>query len=162
MDEQAALLTARDFMNPKVVSLPAQMPIDEALASLERAKHSGAPVVEQDRVVGVLSELDCIRVLAAATFSAMPAGTVADHMTREVDTASPDDDIFKITDLFLETGHRRLPVVDASGALVGLIALRDLGRGLAQMRDAPHSKPDHPPGAAWDPAASASRDRRRH
>jgi CBS domain-containing protein len=159
MERDADLMTVAEFMTRRVVSLPAEMPIDEALAVLDRSGFSGAPVLRDGELVGVLSEVDCVRVLASAAYNAMPVDHVHDHMTRVVQCLSPGADVFTAAQALLAAGHRRVPVCDG-GSLVGLITLRDVGRALHKVqeaRDAVHRE-QHPPGAAWDPDASRARD----
>jgi CBS domain-containing protein len=47
-------------------------------------------------------------------------------MTRTVVTTSPDADLPTTARRLLESGHRRLPVIDADGRLVGIVSRRDL------------------------------------
>lgn len=110
----------------------------ELAAAVERLVDfgvSGAPVVDDEgRLVGILSEKDCIRTLAAAAYHEAPPGTVGQHMVRRVDTVSPEADLFHVAYHFHEMPYRRLPVVDAAGRLVGLVTRRDLVRGLSRIR----------------------------
>lgn len=154
MERDAKLPLVRDFMNPRVSSLPVELEIEEALLRLRRAGHSGAPVLDADgALVGVLSEVDCMKVLASAAFHAMPSGPVGDFMTRDVATLTPDTDLFAAVHRAQQTRFRRFPVIDG-GRVVGIVTVRDLDKALweiAQARTKLHRAPDHPPGAAWDP-----------
>jgi CBS domain-containing protein len=154
MERDAQIVTVREFMTRAVHTLPEGLPIDEALDRLRRAGHSGAPVVDAAGfVVGILSEVDCMKVLASAAFLAMPTGPVSAFMTREIETLSPDQDLFAAAHRFQATHFRRFPVVE-NGELVGLVTVRDLDRALWQLtqdRLKVHREAEHPPGAAWDP-----------
>jgi CBS domain-containing protein len=59
------MLTLREIMTPKVVSLLPEMTLREAIDVLATHHISGAPVVEQGRVVGVLSARDVVEFLAS-------------------------------------------------------------------------------------------------
>ena len=154
MERDATLPLVRDFMSPRVSTLPADLEIDEALLRLRKAGYSGAPVVDATgALVGVLSEVDCMKVLASAAFHAMPTGPVADFMTREVAVLAPETDLFAAVHRAQETRFRRFPVLDGA-ALVGIVTVRDLDKALweiAQARTRVRREPEHPPGAAWDP-----------
>jgi len=119
---------ARDFMNDHVLAFHEATDLEKAIRRLVRRGYSGAPVVDADRrVVGVLSEKDCIRALAEAAYERWPEGTVGANATRDgLETVKPDTDIFTIAELFITGNHRRLPVVDNDGVLVGLVSRRDL------------------------------------
>ena len=125
--------TARDLMTTHVRSIPIDCDIDAAVRLLLRNGDSGAPVVDAGGAPrGVLSELDCIRVLAEAIADRWPVGKVTDHMTREIKTASSSDDVFILAARFADGRCRRLLVVE-DDRLVGLITRRDLLRALASL-----------------------------
>ncbi len=119
----------RDLMDRTFVSLKPDMNISEAIDILMENRITGAAVVDDDnRVIGLLSELDCLKTLLNAAYSHMPAtGLVSEYMSKEVFTITPDIDIFKLADLFLKQYYRRFPVVE-DGKLVGQITRRDLLR----------------------------------
>jgi CBS domain-containing protein len=124
---------ARDVMkrNPQVFS--SGTGVEEAVRSLLKKGHSGAPVVDASgSVVGVLSEYDCLGVLAQAVAHGWPVGQVSEHMTRDVETVPPTEDVFALATRFTRGHHRRLLVVD-DGRLVGLITRRDLLQALQSL-----------------------------
>jgi len=100
--------------------------LEEAVRSLLKKRHSGAPVVDSaGKLVGVLSEYDCVAVLARAAAEEWPAGRVSERMTTDVETVSPAEDVFALATRFTEGRHRRLLVVEGE-KLVGVISRRDL------------------------------------
>jgi CBS domain-containing protein len=110
-------------------------PIQHAIDVLVQKGFSGAPVVDEGRVVGVLSELDCMKLLAANSFhqeAAAMSVTVADLMTPNVISIGPDTDLFAIAHTFIKTGVRRLPVLDGD-RLVGLVSRPDLLRAMREF-----------------------------
>lgn len=129
----ARLPTASDLMQKKLTTFTPQTPIEDAIRRLLETGYAAAPVVDAEgRLLGLLSEHDCIRVLSTAIADGWPSGQVADHMTRTLEIVRPEDDVFVLAAHFTRGGHRRLLVAD-SGRLVGLIARRDLLRGLAAL-----------------------------
>ena len=119
----------RDLMDTTFVSLKPDMNISEAIDILMENRITGAAVVDDDnRVIGLLSELDCLKTLLNAAYSHMPVtGVVSEYMTTDVFTIQADIDIFQLADLFLKQFYRRFPVVE-DGKLVGQITRRDLLR----------------------------------
>jgi CBS domain-containing protein len=88
-------------------------------------------VVEEGRPVGVLSDRDV--ALAAGAGRRDPAATrVEDAMTRSPATIDADAPIAEAAHRMSRQGVRRLPVVDADGRTVGVIAADDLVRVLAE------------------------------
>ena len=124
---------AEDFMKTRVECLSPDTGIDVAVHTLLRRGYSGAPVVDGDgKLIGVISEHDCINVLADALYEGWPSGKVADHMATDVESVSLHDDLLSIASRFHTGKHRRLPVVEG-GRVVGLITRSDLVRELDKL-----------------------------
>lgn len=135
-------LSAAAMMQRDVFALEPDWPLDRAIGELTRRGYSGAPVVDPNgRILGVLSEADCLRLLASAAFYAVPTGRVADAMHQDLVTVGPDTDAFDLTWRFQSSPIRRVFVVDPDGRLLGLIARRDLLTALDRIRTA-RSKAD--------------------
>lgn len=70
-------------------------------------------------------------------FAAADARAVSHIMTTEIDTLAPSMRLAQAMSLFVERGHAAMPVVDAEGRLVGILAendlLRVLGRGPGRL-----------------------------
>lgn len=135
-------ILVREVMATGLLTLRPDIPIFEAIPLLLKNRVSGAPVVDSDnKLVGILSEKDCLRVFAnEAFFSEGPGGRVEDYMSREVFTIDPDEDVFTAADIFLKHAFRRLPVVE-DGNLVGQVSRRDiLMTSLNIMKESPVKK----------------------
>lgn len=118
--------TVRDFMAKNLVTFTEDMDLYAAIEALIKHGISGAPVVDEySRLVGILSQKDCIRVLANGVFHSRPAGPVKDYMTEVVMTIDPDTDMFTVADLFLNNVYRRIPVVEDE-KVVGQVSRRDV------------------------------------
>ncbi len=126
---------AGEFMNDHVLAFGPATEIEHAVTRLLRRGYSGAPVVDDDAtVIGVLSEVDCLRVLHQASHAGWPNDAVKDHMSAEPDTIGPELGLMEVASMF-ETGkHRRLPVVDGDRRLLGLITRQDVLRALEDHR----------------------------
>jgi CBS domain-containing protein len=132
----SAMLTARDVMTRRPVAVPSDASITDAIAVLLRRDISGVPVVdERQQLVGILSERDCLRVIAVGEYSAVDhekLRSVSEFMTPPKYTVAPTAGIYSLADFFLTHHERRLPVVD-DGKLVGLVTRRDVLRGIQKM-----------------------------
>jgi CBS domain-containing protein len=118
----------RDHMDTTVHTLRPDAPILDAVDFLLEHHVTSAPVVDHEgRLIGIVSEKDCLRLLAAGSDADMPRGIVADYMTREVATITPRMDVYYVAGLFLKNVFRRLPVVE-DGKLVGAITRFDILR----------------------------------
>ena len=126
--------TAEQVMRRKLFTLTGDMNVMEAVGLLLKNKISGAPVVTEEGVLeGVLSELDCLNHVIHSVVNGVPTGLVADFMTRELITVSPDTNLLSIVQLFVTNRIRRLPGVDNQGRLLGQLSRRDAMQTLYDM-----------------------------
>jgi CBS domain-containing protein len=136
MREPNHILTARDLMATGLLSFRPEQTIMEAMAGLLKKGVSGGPVVDREgRLLGVLSELDCLRVLASDEFyleDQEEGALVEKFMTECVLAVPPDLGIYAISHYFLTTPVRRLPVVE-EGRVIGQVSRRDVLRGVERM-----------------------------
>jgi len=136
------VILVREVMATGLLTLRADLPIFQAIMLLLKNRVSGAPVVDdQGKLLGILSEKDCLNVFAnEAFFSINAGGQVGDYMSREVLTIDPDDDVFKAAEIFMNNSFRRLPVVE-DGNLVGQLSRRDiLMASLKLVQESPKKK----------------------
>ena len=126
-------LRVRDYMITDVFTLPAETNIMRAIYLLGERDLSGMPVVDADnRVVGILTERDCVRTALQSGYFDESTGSVADFMTpAPITTVTPDDSLIDVAQLFAESPFRRCPVVE-DGRLVGLISRRDVMKALTE------------------------------
>jgi CBS domain-containing protein len=126
-------INVRDYMAKDLIVFRPDEDIYKAIDTLVKAEISGAPVVDDDgKLVGIISQKDCLRILANGVFHNAPAGVVSQYMTEAVMTIDPDTDIFTVVDLFLNTVYRRIPVVE-NDVVVGQISRRDILRAIQHM-----------------------------
>jgi len=128
-------LNAGDICTRKVACAYRSMTVDEA-ARLMREQHVGSLVVidetEEGRVaVGMLTDRDIVTALVAKVVDPSIVG-VGEAMTSDLVTAREEDSVVDLLGTMRRKGVRRVPVVDARGVLVGLVALDDLVAVIAQ------------------------------
>lgn len=118
-----------------VVTIAPQSTVRELLALL--AEHGiGAVVVSPDgaAVAGIVSERDVVRRLHAAGDEVLDRG-VAEIMTSEVYTCTPDDTVEGLMETMTARRFRHVPVV-VDGALVGIMSIGDVvKRRLEYLQD---------------------------
>ena len=98
-------------------------------------KISGVCVVDNDgNLVGILSELDCLRAVLGAIYNNSGIGSVSDHMaTDNLVVAHPNEDIVDVAQDMLLKNKRRRPVVE-NGKLIGQITCRQLLSAVKKFR----------------------------
>ncbi|MBD2020094.1 chloride channel protein [Leptolyngbya sp. FACHB-36] len=119
-----ARLTAADVMQQNVETLTSQMTLDEAVQAFSRSHHRGFPVVENGKLVGIvtLTDLDKVaqRYLSGAAF-------VKDIMTPRPIVVEPNDPLSQVLYLLSRYKLSRLPVTEGR-RLVGIITRSDILR----------------------------------
>ena len=131
MNLKSALV--RDYMAGRLVTFKRDMDVLDALQELVQNRIAGAPVVDdQGELVGMLSELDCLKIALNAGYYGDSGGPVSDYMTPDVETVDAEMNIIDLAQKFLQYGYRRFPVL-RNNRLVGQIRRRDVLRALGQL-----------------------------
>jgi CBS domain-containing protein len=134
-----------DIMTTAVVTTRPEARAKDVLRELTDRKITALPVLDQDdRLVGIVSEADLLRDSMVrdprstlrrdqrgSEGLAEAARTVGDVMTRQVITASPNQDVSGIVSVMLETGIHSVPVVLAH-RVVGMLSRSDVVRAMAR------------------------------
>ena len=124
-------VSLRDYMLPHPVRVKSDDSILDAVHVIIDKKVSGVRVVdEQDNMVGILSELDCLRAVLGSIYNNTDVGKVRDYMASDnLVVANPNEDIVDVAQDMLTKNKRRRPVVE-NGKLVGQITCRQLLRAV--------------------------------
>ena len=124
---------AKDIMVTKLVTVSPHMDVFQAIGYLLKHRISGAPVVEQGKLLGVISERYCMSVLIESAYEQLPTTEVGAFMDKDLGRTVPADmDFLSIARIFLDTHYRRLPVLH-DGKLVGQISRRDVLRAAHKL-----------------------------
>lgn len=145
-------MQAADIMSAPVVSVDPDTSVKEIAALLFEKRISGVPVLDEGRLVGLVSEGDLLHRHEIGTdrrartgswwlrmFSVEPtpaeyvkshARRARDVMTRDVVTVAPDTAVAEIATLLESHGIKRVPVM-RDGQLVGIVSRANLVQALA-------------------------------
>lgn len=126
VEELSYDLKIREVMTTALRTASPDMPLSQVLEILRIHRISGLPVVEEDRLIGILSLEDIVRAMQKNDLAA----TASQYMTREVVTVASYESIVKALRTFTEKGLGRLPVLDENHRLVGMITKGDITRGI--------------------------------
>ena len=108
-----------EIMTSDPIFVTPETTLEEVKDLMFRFRHLGYPVVENGEVVGIVTLHDVVR----------GGERVADVMSREIVSISPDDDAYKAFRLMNQHNIGRIPVVK-EGQLVGIVSRTDLIRVL--------------------------------
>ena len=124
-------MAVADVMSLRLVSVE---PGDSAQVAVGRMLESGVGsviVCEENRLCGIFTERDVLRLVGESPGIDLGAVRVADVMTTELLTISPDDDLVAAAKLMGEKRIRHLPVLQ-DGNVLGVVGIRDVMRSLLE------------------------------
>lgn len=147
-------MKAKDVMESEVVSTGPQATISEIVKLLLSRRISAVPVIDNGKLVGIVSEGDLIRRVETDTarhrswwlelmtsddklateYVKSHARYAGEVMTRDVVTAEEDTSLDDIAKLFENHNIKRVPIV-RKGEVVGIVSRADLLRLLAGLHD---------------------------
>ena len=121
-------MKVKDAMHRGVDWMSPETPVRE-LARLMRDRDIGSvPIGEDDRLVGMVTDRDIVcKGLAHDGFD-VDRTTARDVMTAEIHCCAEDDDLAKAVRHMEELQVRRLPVINRSKRMVGILSLGDISR----------------------------------
>jgi CBS domain-containing protein len=120
----------KDYMARTLVTFKPETSVLDAVHILVKNRIAGAPVVDDaGNLIGMLSELDCLKVALQAGYHGDYGGPVRDYMSEGVRTVNAEMSIVDLAQVFINEGFRRFPVTDKN-RLVGQISRRDVLRAL--------------------------------
>ncbi len=137
----------KEVMTTEVAAVLRSTSIREVAELMARRRVSGVPVLNTDRsVVGVISERDFLRTMGdeqSATFmdviadclrggkclaAPMRIQCAEDIMTAPPVTVNPDTSVMEVANIMARQRINRVPVVDATGKLIGIASRADVVR----------------------------------
>ena len=116
----------REVMTSEVKACEPTATVVDAAKLMAQADVGPIPVVEDGRLVGIVTDRDIV-VNAVAKGTDVNTATVGDIASRDLVTISPDDDMNDALNLMAQNQVRRLPVVEGD-RLVGIVAQADIAR----------------------------------
>jgi CBS domain-containing protein/anti-sigma regulatory factor (Ser/Thr protein kinase) len=126
VEELAYELKVDEVMTKDLITVTPDTRMEEALEIFRANRISGAPVLIDGKLVGVVSIEDLIHCLQINDL----LSTVNNYMTLKPLTVRGTDPIIEALKQFVNFHYGRLPVVDAENSLVGIITKGDITRGI--------------------------------
>ncbi|MEN9534227.1 MAG: hypothetical protein RIQ83_3451 [Pseudomonadota bacterium] len=127
------MLQIRDHMSRLTHSLTPRLGLAEALDKLHHSGLSGLPVLdEQKRLIGFLSEQDCIPSLLTGSYHCDTRTRVEDLMSHTPLSVAPDDSILDLARQMSEAKPKIYPVLQG-GKVLGIISRHQVMQALNQQ-----------------------------
>lgn len=122
-------LRIEQVMTRKVITVSPEDSVLHLKEVLRVNRISGAPVLQDGELVGIISIEDVLKALERGELEA----TVGEKMTRNVQTVFADETVIHAVNKFGRLGFGRFPVVNRQGKLVGILTQGDIARGLLRQ-----------------------------
>ena len=118
------MTAVRDIMTPGVETVTSAQTLQSAARLMEGGDFGSVPVVDDGRLVGILTDRD---IVARAVAQGLDTASMEVRcvLTPDPVTAGPDDDVDDALELMATHRLRRLPVVE-NGQLVGIVSQADV------------------------------------
>ena len=126
LEELAYEIRVEQVMTSNPYVFTTSQTMREATVTLRQMRISGAPVLHNGDLVGILSIEDVIRCLIEPDLDS----PVTKYMTTKLITIRATDLLVDALKMFVNTKLGRLPVIDPNGKLVGIITKGDVTRRL--------------------------------
>jgi CBS domain-containing protein len=115
----------KDVMTRQVDVISPDASLEEAARKMDQLNVGPLPVCENERLVGLVTDRD-ITVRATAAGKDPRTTPVREAMSQDVLYCFEDQDVREATQLMESQQVRRVPVLDRSKRLVGIVSLGDL------------------------------------
>lgn len=121
------------YMATELLSFGPDDDIIEAMRRLLERHFSGAPVLDSERrLIGLLSQKDCLEIVYNTAYHQDWGGRVEQYMSREIETIDADCSVLEAAEKLQASKFRRFPVL-RNGRLVGQISRHDVMRALDEI-----------------------------
>lgn len=132
-------MTVRSILNTKgheIISVAPDAKLSAAVKILSERRIGAVLVMSQQRMEGILSERDIVRVVGERGAAALEE-SVRDVMTRKVVSCKPSDTVGAIMEKMTSGKFRHLPVIEGD-RIVGLISIGDVVK--SRVREFEHEQ----------------------
>lgn len=126
VEELAYELKVSEVMTPNPATVTPDTTMSEVLELFRQNRISGAPVVENNQLVGLVSIEDLLRCLQKSDLDE----ETRNYMSRQVLTIKDTDPVIEALKLFVSSRFGRLPVVNSTGSLTGILTKGDITSGI--------------------------------
>jgi CBS domain-containing protein len=133
--------TAEQYMTRAVTTVTRQTTMRELETLFEKHDFNSFPVVEKEKMLGIVTKFDFLRAFAFTTGQILPdydelmRRPVAEMMTEAVVHVEPAAPLTRVLQLMVSLKARSFPVIGPGHQLVGMISREDVMRALKEATE---------------------------
>lgn len=133
---QKSRVRCREIMTKQVLTVTPEMSLYDVAKQMKAGDIGVLPVVENEtnKLVGIITDRDIV-VRVVAEEKIVRETIVGDVMTTEVFTAKPEDFAFEAIRTMGDKQVRRIPIIDDSGILQGIVSMADVALEMEDERE---------------------------
>jgi CBS domain-containing protein len=130
--------TVKQYMTRTVLTVKRQTTMRELAALFEKHDFNAFPVVEEGKLLGIISKFDFLRAFAFTSNQVVPhynelmSRPTTEVMTEAVVDVDPTSPLTRVLQLMVSLKTRSFPVMSAEGQLEGMISREDVMRALKE------------------------------
>jgi CBS domain-containing protein len=117
-----------EIMSKTLTIVEPEATLGEAATMMGKRHVGSVIVIEEDRLVGILTERDIVRALSQEHDA--PGRPVVEWMSKDPTTTSPETGVKEALRQMVDGGFRHLPVME-NGKVVGMVSIRDVAGAMA-------------------------------
>jgi CBS domain-containing protein len=135
--------TVEGYMTSAVKSVNRQVTMRELAALFEQHDFNAFPVIEDEKLLGIVTKFDFLRAFAFTSGQMVPhydevmRRPVVDVMTEAVVHVEPGTALTRVLQLMVNLKARSFPVIGPRGRLAGIISREDIMRALREATEGP-------------------------
>ncbi len=130
--EERVNLSAKELMNPNVVSVGPDTTLKEVSELMDKHKIGSVVVIDNDKAVGIVTERDFATKIMIKSY--LSDTKVSDVMSSPVIHVTPNQSVADIIDIMANKEIRKIPVID-NGKVVGIVSGTEFLRLFIQATD---------------------------
>lgn len=124
-------MIVKDFMDTNFARINNEMPVITASIELITKEALGGPVVDNNnRLVGWISEQECLQVTTQFAYHNQRVALVKDIMREDVLSIKMDETIFSLAEKMGGTQPKNYPIIDDNDKVIGVITRRHVLKSL--------------------------------
>jgi CBS domain-containing protein len=130
--------TTSQYMTRTVITVELQTTMRELGALFEKHDFNTFPVVEEEKILGIVSKFDFLRAFAFTSSQIVPHydelmnRPLAEMMTEAVVHVDPTSPLTRVLQLMVSLKTRSFPVMNRDRQLVGIISREDVMRAIRE------------------------------
>lgn len=130
--------TTNQFMTRAVMTVKLHTTMRELGVLFEKHDFNAFPVVEGEKILGIVSKFDFLRAFAFTSTQIVPhydelmSRPVAEVMTKAVVHVDPTSPLTRVLQLMVSLKTRSFPVMNRDRQLVGIISREDVMRAVGE------------------------------